>query len=172
MLGIRNADGAISWVMDTGPGARATVRLSPVRHGQKRVRVQFFLGERGSIGKRIGELGFATKLGGFLEQPEFETTLRMDSQGKLYVSIDVQGRAVHKRFVLPGTRTSRLAFVPSPVTAQPDPEPDRESTHLEPIRLGHGGQNPISLVLAIAFLAIGTMCFVGAVLIATGVVFA
>lgn len=116
MIGIRNADGTLSWLMSPKPGSRKTVSLSPVRHGQRKVRFQLVFRNNQDEERTIGILQFSTNLDGFLERPEMETQLRIDARGRLYIAVDVQGKTVQKRFVIPGFRADKAKSIPGPVS--------------------------------------------------------
>lgn len=165
MIGIRNADGTLSWLMSPQAGSKKTVSLSPVRHGQKKVRLQLYLRNNQDEEKLIGILQFPMSLDGFLERPEMETQLRIDARGRLYVAIDVQGKTVQKRFTLPGIKIAKNQAIPAPLNTKVS----RPASKGEPQSSGKQqpvprSQNPamaswMSLVPTILLFLTGTVTF-------------
>jgi hypothetical protein len=101
MIGIINADGTMTWVLQGNSGEQSTVRLRVVRHGQKKIHLRFVWQEKQGNTRSIGVMKFKTGIDGFIESPEMETSLRIDAKGRLYVSVDCLGAVVHQRFSLP-----------------------------------------------------------------------
>ena len=100
MIGIRQADGTISWILDELKPDGTTVELQPMRHGQTRVVVPLLRRTADGSVKSLGRLVFKPRQAGFLDLPMLEANFRLDAQNRLAVTIEGAGRTAHARFAL------------------------------------------------------------------------